>query len=215
MLVLHQSPRAATVQFGDTQIEFVLGGSEADLAPLFSGSFWSAMIWQRSVDLMCAYIASHSDEFENRVVLELGCGLGVPGITAGLVARASRVILTDREEDLRQLRRSVEANAVLLRGFEIVSLDWGETAVPHPQVDSRAEVVLAVECISADAYGRESLDGLVNAVAKVARSGAVLFVCSCRREAADGLDEVLARFPQGRELVAQDGKAELYRIRLH
>ncbi|KAH9253644.1 hypothetical protein BASA81_008262 [Batrachochytrium salamandrivorans] len=214
MQVVHQSCDKATVQFGGERIDFVLGGSEADLAPLFSGSFWSAMIWQRSVDLMCEYIASHVDEFENRVVLELGCGLGVPGITAGLVAHASQVILTDREDDLRQLRRSVEGSPALRR-FELVNLDWSQTGIPHPQVDSRAEVILAVECISADAYGRESLDGLVRAIAKVARAGAVLYVCSCRREDTDGLDEVLGRFPQRPELVIKDGKAELYKIRLH
>lgn len=220
MKVLESSASKVTVEFAEGKvIDFLLGGSEHDLAPLFSGSFWSAMIWQQSVDLMCTYIAQNPVQFANKTVVELGCGLGVPGFTSGYVANAKNVLLTDREDDLVQLRRTMEHNNNIVDGekFHAVAFDWCSNA-EIPQIDHQADIILAIECISADAYGRESLDGLVRAIHRVAKKtpSCVVFVCSCRRESTDGLDEVLAMLGTKKnvELVQREGKAELYKIEL-
>ena len=78
--------------------------------------------------------------FEGRRVLELGCGLGLGGLTVASISRPAKVLLTDREPEVVALTsRSVEVNgysATSRRGprgtrLPAVStrvLDWGVEA---------------------------------------------------------------------------------------
>ena len=87
----------------DEEINFVYGvaGEQAELAPLFSGSiWWSAIIWERSVQTICHFMEENTSLFRHKQVVELGCGLGVPGMVAALTCEASKVFLTDSSEDL-------------------------------------------------------------------------------------------------------------------
>ncbi|KAL7493640.1 hypothetical protein ACHAWT_004648 [Skeletonema menzelii] len=100
---------------------------EDDLAPLFGGCQWAGTrLWGAAVRAI-QYIAGHleMDESNNSgssgtkfelsssgdnktTLLELGCGLGVPGMIYHMLG--SNVVLTDQEDILTQLEKNVEDN---------------------------------------------------------------------------------------------------------
>jgi hypothetical protein len=73
----------------------------------------------------------------------------LPGLTAALVGNAAQVVLTDREEDMRPLRTTWEANQEVLNTVHLSSFDWNAPTAPA-KVSHDADVILAVECVSAD-----------------------------------------------------------------
>ncbi|XP_057977356.1 uncharacterized protein LOC131164290 [Malania oleifera] len=88
--------------------------------PLTGSWLWdSALVLSR-------WMASHGQaEFslQGKTVLELGAGLGLPGLTAALLG-ARRVLLTDVGSLLPGLERNVEANGLGDR-VEVQELVWG------------------------------------------------------------------------------------------
>ena len=87
-------------------------------------------------------------------VLELGAGLGVPGLIAGRQAR--RLTLTDNNaEVLQRLAASLALNASALRASASVQhLEWGAAHVPAA-LRGTVDVLLASDCVySAEATGR-------------------------------------------------------------
>jgi len=93
---------------------------EDDLAPLFDGSRWAGTrLWGAAVraiqyistqpELMPTGIgASDGDNKKNITMLELGCGLGVPGMIYHMLGGS--VVLTDQANILSQLEKNVVAN---------------------------------------------------------------------------------------------------------
>jgi predicted nicotinamide N-methyase len=85
MQVIKSSPHSVEVSFARTSnqtitLSFNLVGRQEDLVPLFSsGSLWDSMIWESSVFTMCNFIQFNLDAFRGKNVVELGCGLGLPG----------------------------------------------------------------------------------------------------------------------------------------
>src|SRR5689334_1411808 len=110
-IIIELSTRSGDGREEGTQVAFDLTGSEQDLSPLFAGPIWNAFLWENSVAVMCAYLEAHRDITIGRTVVELGCCLGVPGMVASLSGGARHVFLTDRNDDLRPLRRALELNS--------------------------------------------------------------------------------------------------------
>lgn len=66
--------------------------------------------------MLASYIVCHAKLFKGATILELGAGVGLPGIAAGFIG-ARKVILSDREEEqqgLAALRENIMMN--LLEG---------------------------------------------------------------------------------------------------
>ena len=87
-------------------------------------------------------------------VLELGAGLGVPGLIAG--RQAQRLILTDNNPAvLRRLEATVVLNLPLMRASTSVQhLEWGASHVPAA-LRGTVDVLLASDCVySAEATAR-------------------------------------------------------------
>jgi len=62
-----------------------------------------------------------AESLAGRAVIEVGCGLGAPGLAAARVA--ARVMLTDAEPDALELaRRNAQANRLVV---ELEALSWG------------------------------------------------------------------------------------------
>ena len=77
-------------------------------------------------------------------VLELGSGLGIPGLAAW-ASGASHVLLTDLEENLPRLREVVVAN-VAGGPVEVLALDWSQP-LPAEVAMQRFDYVLAADCV--------------------------------------------------------------------
>jgi predicted nicotinamide N-methyase len=83
--------------------------------------YW-AELWPSGLAL-ARHVAAH--ELQGQRVLELGCGLGLPALTAAL--RGADVLATDWAEDaIELLRRNAESNGVFLR---VARVRWSE---PEP-----------------------------------------------------------------------------------
>jgi hypothetical protein len=157
---------------------FDLRLNESNLMPLFSGPAWSAIIWERSVVAVCKYLESKPSLVHDKYVVELGCGLGVPGLLCAVTNQANKVILTDRAEDLTFLQSALQNNLHIpeLKQVCAVPFDWSADA--PEEVACRAQVILAVECVSADVYGRDSLDWLVTAIEKSGTRASSAVLCA-------------------------------------
>jgi len=107
-----------------SEIELSTRLEEQQIEPMFHGTAWAGTrVWRASV-VMLQYLLSISSEsegddiFDARTidsttsVLELGCGLGVPGIVLNQL-RGCRVVLTDLEPLVDQLRSNLQRNGLL------------------------------------------------------------------------------------------------------
>ena len=88
---------------------------ETALAPLFDGTQWAGTrVWPAAV-VALQYLLSlpnhtHHNNNNNKTLLELGCGLGVPGMIWHAATLGSTVILTDKDELMPQLRANLVTN---------------------------------------------------------------------------------------------------------
>ncbi|KAL1524479.1 hypothetical protein AB1Y20_019373 [Prymnesium parvum] len=117
-------------------------------------------------------------------VLELGAGLGVPGLLAG--RWAGRLTLTDNNEAvLERLRRSVCANERWLRLpalARVERLEWGLLHVPV-HLRETVDLLLAADCV----YSSEGASRLLEtAAALLTPSGRMLLAYVCRWRNLDG-----------------------------
>ena len=85
---------------------------------------YGVALWPSAIALTHE-VAGRAGEFRGRRILELGAGMGLPGIVAGSVG--GRVVQTDRDElALHLARRNGARNGVA--GFEYRIADWTEWA---------------------------------------------------------------------------------------
>jgi predicted nicotinamide N-methyase len=114
-----------------------------------------------------------------RSVLELGCGLGLPGLVAA--RRGARVTFVDREPvALAFVRASAAANAVA--AVDVVAAD-----VLGPALDGRFQLVLAAELL----YDRAAFAPLAGAIARhLAPGGRALLADAGRIDTAAFYDEL-------------------------
>lgn len=204
---------------------------EDDLAPLFGGCQWAGTrLWGAAVRAI-QYLAGHleMDESNNNnsgssgakfelnssgdnktTLLELGCGLGVPGMIYHLLG--SNVVLTDQEDILTQLEKNVADNfpSTVISNDETSSLDsdapakqhyiramplsWSRTGVnsllEQLQLSTAGfDIVLNCDCVFEPLYGKswhllnETIDELLKVNPKC-----VVVSSMERRGPADGID---------------------------
>ena len=124
----------------------------------------------RALPMLAAHLLVPDTSLCTATVLELGAGLGVPGLIAG--RQAQRLILTDNNpEVLHRLAATVALNLPLMRASASVQhLEWGASHVPAA-LRGTVDVLLASDCVySAEATARL----LETAVALLAPGGRLL-----------------------------------------
>jgi predicted nicotinamide N-methyase len=134
--------------------------------------------------------------------LELGCGLGVPGLTA--LACGLRVIFTDY--DLTAVRfAAANARRNKLYDFKAIPLDWR-----HPPADLKVPVILGADLT----YEERNIDPLVRLIQQVLLPGGVCLLTDQDRTPAPVLREALgyAGLRYDQELV-RAGEPGGYRVR--
>jgi predicted nicotinamide N-methyase len=141
--------------------------------------------------------------------LELGCGLGIPGLTA--LACGMRVIFTDY--DLTALRFAADnARRNKLYDFKAVPLDWR-----HPPADLKVPVILGADLT----YEVRNIDPLVTLIKRVLLPGGVCLLTDQDRTPAPVLREALGyagmKYEQEMVRAGEPGgyrvRGTLYRIR--
>ncbi|KAJ0400173.1 hypothetical protein ATCC90586_000780 [Pythium insidiosum] len=179
---------------------------EDELAPLFSGAAWAGtLLWDAAVHLTRRFLEQFREELrdpDNRLrVIELGAGIGVPGMAAR-VAGAHHVVITEQDDLLELMHRNLADNASVLRttaersaGIHARPLSWGisETAKyldEHP--DEPIDVILSCDCIYEPLYG-QSWRALAQTMQLLCERNpqAVVLMCVERRNQ-DGIDKFLA-----------------------
>lgn len=131
---------------------------EAAISPLFSDGTWTGtLVWDSAVHV--CELMLRSDEWRRRVrgarVLELGCGLGLPGWCAHLMGARS-VLLTDRGaiaelvEDARAAQGSPSSVAVAEFCW---SADGAASLLATELGGERPGLIIACDCIFAPLFG--------------------------------------------------------------
>lgn len=173
--------------------------------------------------------------------LELGCGLGVPGMLLHrLFPETSRVVLTDCDALLPQLRHNVAQNFGTLSRVTAEALDWENeqdlvrllqeassiheddcAVTANPTMTSTRmhafDVVLNCDCIYEPLYG-ESWKALLKVqIALLEHNPDTLMLTSLERRKFDGADRYLAAMEvhplvDRVDLVHTDNPVEIYRI---
>lgn len=198
------------VRVDGKDLELTLLMQADELAPLFSGAAWAGtLLWDAAVHLARRFIADYRSKLSELRVLELGAGIGVPGMAARL-AGAKHVVLTEQDDLLRLMHQNLAANAGVLRlpsgeelgesvddQGEIVArpLSWGVQQTnayvaqfKHEPID----VVLSCDCIYEPLYGTswrelaQTMELLCQANPKC------VVLMGVERRNADGIDKFLA-----------------------
>ncbi|ETI55214.1 hypothetical protein L917_01904 [Phytophthora nicotianae] len=143
-----------------------------ELAPLFSGAAWAGtLLWDAAVHLARRFLTDYRQQLEDPNnslrVIELGAGIGVPGMAAR-VAGAKHVVLTEQDELLRLMHVNLAANAEVLNlpngeqdvedkgGIVARPLSWGVQQTKEylaQYSNEQVDVVLSCDCIYEPLYG--------------------------------------------------------------
>jgi len=183
---------------GDTVVLWRVANLErhVDRVALLAGDdppappYW-AHLWSGALVLATAIPSGVSS------VLELGCGLGLPGLVAA--RRGARVTFVDREPAaLAFVKASAALNAI--PAVDVVAAD-----VLGPAVRGRFDLVLAAELL----YDRQAFGPLGVAIAgHLARGGRALLTDAGRIDTAafyDGLDAAGLRWRSSAHPVREEG----------
>ena len=75
--------------------------SPDDLEPVFSGAAWAGTVLWRAAAVLVdrAFLGADAVQIKGRTCIELGCGLGVPGMACARLG-ARNVALTEQQLDL-------------------------------------------------------------------------------------------------------------------
>lgn len=159
-------------------------------------------VWPAAVGLCNYMAASLSDRLRGARVLELGCGLGLPGVLAALLG-AERSLLTDSGTDV-EFAVEVMLDTVFPKlhqagCLQFANLEWG-TAPTHKFLsnlgeDAGFDIIICCDCVYEPFFGEESWQVLADtlAVLLLESSGAkqapmALLSVERRIEGIDGVD---------------------------
>mmetsp|Transcript_2160 Transcript_2160/g.2933 ORF Transcript_2160/g.2933 Transcript_2160/m.2933 type:complete len:274 (-) Transcript_2160:400-1221(-) len=185
---------------------------EQDIAPIFSGAEWAGTrVWHAAIRLI-DYMYNEKFSKDNIAysimngksrpsLLELGCGLGVPGMIASL--RGATTVLSDQENLLDQLRRNLENNFTTEELFgsnsiiKACTLDWSRENVRALLEENGNkdgfDVVIHCDCVFEPLYGKSwmMLVDVIDELLSFKKNTVVL--SSMERRNGDGINNFLQR----------------------
>jgi hypothetical protein len=176
------------------------------IAPLFHGTQWAGTrVWRAAV-VALEYLLSDEAELSvgsDHAVLELGCGLGVPGMVLHAL-RNCTVVLTDMGDLIPTVKQNISkvfpdcdlgAEATVSpHAIAARELDWSAKGVSRLLEESRLasiDLVLCCDCIFEPLYG-DSWRHLLQCQVALLRENPTAFVLtSVERRNFDGIDDYL------------------------
>jgi len=173
---------------------------EECLAPLFDGSVWAGTrVWEAALALIDQVIESHREELAAGArVVELGCGLGLPGMVCA--ALGARVVLTEVPEVLGLLEQNVALNFNNDSGCSdgsgsahVAALRWDvQTARTLAALEGTDfDFILCCDCVCQGLYG-ESWHDLADCIEVLCGPRTRSIISLQRRGPDDGVDLFLA-----------------------
>jgi len=214
------------------------------LAPLFSGGEWAGTrLWDAAIE--CIHYL-HDQYFckepcaaqTTTTLLELGCGLGVPGMLCSLMMSTTTtpiVVLTDQGLLLNQLQNNINANFDCKNNnnnkdfnttIQAKALSWSREGIKSllqedVLLQRGFDYVIACDCIYEPLYG-ESWKLLADVIDELlyVNPKAIVLV-SCERRNQDGVDKFLKVMTENQQhvasvtLVLTKENIEIYKINGH
>jgi hypothetical protein len=179
---------------------------EDELAPLFHGTQWAGTRVWRAAILAIHYLNQEFQDSKlakNSRLLELGCGLGVPGMVLHQLFPELEVVLTDQDTLVAQLQQNARVNFPDDNKIQAHALSWSREGVATllDQVvgvgggsSSGFDICLNCDCVYEPLYGEESWKALADTLAELAsRNPSCLFITSVERRTADAVEKFLER----------------------
>lgn len=207
------------------------------IAPLFHGTQWAGTrVWRAAV-VALEYLLSEEAEFviqPHHTLLELGCGLGVPGMVLHAL-RKCPTILTDMGDLIptvqENLRRAFPDSVVDQEGtdnqtggtIEARELDWSVAGVNRLRNEtgvSMFDVVLNCDCIFEPLYGDSWTYLLQCQLVLLEMNPSAYVLTSVERRKYDGIDKYLQAakdaglvpLPVYPQSIVYPPQVELYRL---
>jgi predicted nicotinamide N-methyase len=143
-----------------TDLEQILDGKDP-LKDVSSFPFW-IRLWEAAI-VLCEYIAGMPCK-PGTTLLELGAGLGAPGLTAAKIGY--QVTLSDYEDLILDFER-INAAASKLDNVDCLLLDW----LNPPEMD-RFDVILGAEIL----FREEFFEPLLNVLRKALKPDGVVYL---------------------------------------
>jgi len=174
-------------------------------------------IWCASL-VMARWMASKSilGRFDSKVVLELGAGCGVPGLTVGLYSKAKNVYATDfNPATVKNLKYNIEINANRsdtkytqgdwIERVQALSIDWDdESTWPDDKMDF---------IIGSDLIYQKSIVPLLKKVVAGLLKPEGRFLYTCPSDGRDGLVEFIDTMKkEGFRCTSEEVAPDLYRM---
>uniref|UniRef100_A0A2L2YQP2 protein-histidine N-methyltransferase n=1 Tax=Parasteatoda tepidariorum TaxID=114398 RepID=A0A2L2YQP2_PARTP len=179
------------IQSGNLEIKFVteelistvpsyLNNSESDLLPdQYEEGF---IVWECSVDLL-RFLSSENCIHPDYSVLELGCGVGLPGLFSYLCG--AHVTFQDFNSEVLELitapnvflNSETEDSKMISNRCKFLSGDWGdieERFFPDRKTNELFDVILTSETI----YNRESQKKLLKLMKSVLKQNGIIYVAA-------------------------------------
>lgn len=181
---------------GEAPLELSLQLTPDSLEPIFSGAAWAGtVLWRAAVRLIDAALLGPTRlVVSDASVVELGAGLGVPGMVCARLG--ARVVLTEQDSLVELLERNAQAN--FDSGIRCAELDWEADKARRLKNDLNDgeffDIVICCDCVYVPLYG-DSFYKLVEAIDMLAGPDTQVLLSVERRfvkGGEDGVDTFLA-----------------------
>lgn len=156
------------------------------------------------------------DSVENKVVIEISGGLGLPGIVSSFI-KAKKVIITEKQPEISYLSRSIKLNG-LTEEVKVEELDWLSNSQLQELLSkySTIDYALLADCVSLDVYGEICLKALVNVLSKLKEKFSdIKFIICSKLRSNDGFPLFLKLLKERKlvkydTLVLKEGECEVH-----
>ena len=158
-----------------------------------------------AIQFLTDHVLFQNESDNPQTLVELGCGLGVPGmVLSALNPQQLNVILTEQETLVPQLQENVTANFRQDDKHNMISvrpLSWSPDCIPDLLEDipqsHPLHVVLNCDCIYEPLYGKDASLALSATLLELAQQvPGLTIITSVERRNQDGVDDFVVRIQE-------------------
>eukprot|EP00930_Biecheleria_cincta_P086909 TRINITY_DN76167_c0_g1_i1.p1 TRINITY_DN76167_c0_g1~~TRINITY_DN76167_c0_g1_i1.p1 ORF type:complete len:298 (-),score=35.92 TRINITY_DN76167_c0_g1_i1:33-926(-) len=184
-------PVALNVELPGAQRKLHLLQPSPEASDAARGDWTSMRLWQAAASLVDFLLIFPRGSFTHARILELGCGLGLPGMVCGVLG--ARVLLTDTPETLGLLLENVKINFSSTSRIQAAALSWTrEGTRTLARQHGPFSLVLCADCVYAPLYGFRSAQKLAECIVSLcAASRSTVALLAVERRPGDGVPSFL------------------------